>query len=489
MKCERWARLWTITFATTLGALSSIAHATSSPRAEAVFQSWRNFAIEHSLELRLAAAKAQQAGAGLYTAWTHLLPRLDANATESWSRDYSFVTSGQLSSSASTLFAPTTQHTRGWKLTASAPLFNRSRWIGLDTAQAERDQAKLNAELTLSEFDYRLRDQLAKLVLEAYRERTLETSIKIAQTNLKEAKLRFELGQKTKIDVLRSQANLAQLESSQITVSQAREEAQNQLLVFSGIQNPQEERSLFETTGLKALLDQEESLLIQEIETLTQVDAPVAKISLWLNLNEPGLDRQLAPALESSDARLKLARARADLASRQAQSLLLEAWPELSVQASLGKQGPNWQSTWEPSSRSHSIAISLSIPLFSFGSNVSQYLEKVRAQEQAQIQFEQTALDTKNQVRLGLRRVKALQKQLEAQQFAREQNAEIMRLSTKSYELGRTTLLELLSAQDEWIRSKTSFAQSRVDFANLVRQLDLRLANQTPSSTEGDRLP
>ncbi len=469
-----------------------------------VFRDLAAQAIEKAPDLRIADVTASQKGAQKYTAYARWLPRLDFQLTRSSSLDYSIVTSGALGANSAFFFRPAEVQLARWMLSFSAPLYRRSVHVNLMVAIAERDQALVALESRRGEFEFRFRNLLGNYLLQQYRVATIQSSIEAAKSSLREARLRFELGEKTKVDVLRAEANLLSLESSRFEVEQKRASDLSALLSFSGLTVADLGRAGFS----RALTS--EAVILKSLEKFTDTHALEAKLQDYL-LPAEQLVKASAPAdpLPPSDVTLSL-QTQADSASpwvrigpelqRKIERQLSEnsaayqsylkdedvtrtraltgpaqEWPELVFQGNWNKQGPGWSEAFQSGSISHSYALVLNVPLFTWGTTGSTYIEASRAREAASIKSEKDRFEFLSQVEDGLIQIQTLRRNLDSLKLKRSQSEEIVRLSFKSYQLGKGTFFELLSSQNDLITAKQNLAQARTDLANLMGRVSWQL--------------
>ena len=160
------------------------------------FEKLRRHTIVASPEIAAARAERSQKNAQLYSSFTRWLPRVDLQFSQIRSKDYSMLTSGTLSTLP--LFAnisPEAATVDSFQLTTTMPIYRRSVHVGLGASQAEAQAARAGYDTKLLEADWKLRQLMGAYLLDLYRERLLDRSQPIAMSQLKEAKLRFELGQ------------------------------------------------------------------------------------------------------------------------------------------------------------------------------------------------------------------------------------------------------------------------------------------------------
>ncbi len=434
----------------------------SSVPTDEFFARLRKLAQERSYDLRIAQAADEQAGAARYTAWTRWMPSVSLTLSQTRSQDYSILTSGSLGSFSS-MFTPTATSLSRWSLDGSLPLFQRSVQLGVEQAIAEKQLASHRLKVQVSGMDWRLRQALGNYLLGVYREITVGNSVELARKNLQEARLRFELGQKTKVDVLRAQANLLSLESRNIVHHQQRSTDLNSLLEYSGLTLKD-----LEDAGINALISDEKAL-VAAIDDFTRSDRVLEAIQPYVDekLKPDSIDQLVAERSPNYAA----ARSEQQTSLSRAKSLNAAEYPALSLRASLNKQTPDWSNSFTSDNVSYSFGAYLTIPIFQGGSFYSTLAESRNSGNQAELKAERDVLRLRNEVENDRIRIRSLLSTLEAQKVNLEQNEEIVRLSFKSYQLGKATIVELLGSQNDLIESKINLAKTKVDLSVLARKL------------------
>ena len=431
----------------------------SEPEIEKFFSEFRKKALQKSYDVQVSQASFDQKAAQYYSASTNWVPHLNLQLAQTRSKDFSFITGGSLGALASQLI-PQVNDLRRWDLELTLPLYKRSVQLGVSQSYYEKKLAENDLALKRSELDWRLRALLGDYLLQVYKEVTLQNSISIAKTNLREAELRFQLGQRTKIDLLRAKANLLSLESKNFSYQAAKQSALDALLEYSGL-----DRQEFELPEFKNLVSNEDTL-VKTLDRFSNADSSINQIKPFLNAENPALEKKI---VDSSPVYRQYL-AEQDFAQSRTQSLMAEEWPELLLKGSLNKQGSTWSDSFASGNRSYSIALVLNIPLFSGGSIVSRYNEKSYSATANDLKTEKDLRHFKNEVENERVQIRSLLSALEAEKLSLSQNEEIVRLSFKSYQLGKATMLELLSSQNDLIDSKTNLAKTKTDLAVLVRK-------------------
>ncbi|MGK5085969.1 TolC family protein, partial [Bdellovibrionota bacterium FG-2] len=117
---------------------------------------------------------------------------------------------------------------------------------------------------------------------------------------------------------------------------------------------------------------------------------------------------------------------------------------------------------------------------FSGGSTISTYLEQLHAQKAAATKLRKDADHLRAEVENQLNQIRALKLQLDSQQVALAQHEEIVRLSQKSYQLGKMNLSEVLASQNDLFDTKVGLMKTRLDLGAVARQCAWNLGELQP---------
>lgn len=453
------------TFVALLGSFFLATHASAQPKIDLVYSELKALAERRSPEILSAEEAVRQANARVYTSWTYWVPRVDLSFSQSRARDYSIVTGGSIASlqEAGIPIFPEAISLSRWDFNLTIPLYRRSVHVGVLQGYGDWRLSLQQLRSRRTELDWRLRQLIGSYLLQSYREAALQTSIEIARRNHREAEIRFQLGQRTRVDVLRAKANLVSLEAKRLTQIQQKSADQKALLEYTGLAP----HDLAEA-GFPELLSSEDRIL-SAINRFSESDALIASLKPLMGA-ETG-SAAIAERIVSSSPTYHLLLAQRESADRKLLNITAQEWPELVFRANLNKQAPTWEEAFSPEQRSYSFAVVLTIPIFSGGSVFSTTIEKSHANQAQEIQTEKDIQSLKNQVENDRDRLKSLLSSVEALSLNVDQNEEIVRLSFKSYQLGKTTLLELMTSQNELTDSKINLAANRLDLAVTARKL------------------
>lgn len=438
-----------------------------------LFDELRTRSFEKSPDLEIARATRAQKGGAQYSAWARWAPKVDLVVGFRQFKDYSLLQSGALPDiffAGGAGLSVEKQETTRWSLQASVPLYSRSVHLGTELAAAEKDAADAELRARIAEHDGRLRQTLGRYLLAAYREAASRSALDNARTAARETKLRFELGQKTKIDMLRADSNVAALEVGQTTATEEKTVANDEFLRDSGLESGE-----CEALGLPAQLA-DEATIERAVLALT---AGAEKIPEWIApLLAEGADKVVEKATASPTyARLEAAE---DAGRVRAAQYMVTEWPSLAAAGTFGKEGPTWNEAFSGGNRSYTLGLTLTVPLFSGGSLLSSWRESANARAVTRVQRVKDERSLRNEVRELLVQMQTLSKSLQANRLRVDQGTELVRLSNKSYQLGKTSTWELLDAQNELLNAKADWAESRLKAVVAARRLAAHLGLEAP---------
>lgn len=107
-------------------------------------------------------------------------------------------------------------------------------------------------------------------------------------------------------------------------------------------------------------------------------------------------------------------------------------------------------------------------------------MEKASADKNVELQSDRNVLRLRNEVISQQARIIALEKALQSQRIAVAQTEEIVRLSLRTYQLGKGSLVELLGSQNDLINAKATLVATQLDLASTARQLAWNLGVTVP---------
>jgi len=332
-----------------------------------------------------------------------------------------------------------------WSIDYQWTLLNYSLLQTTKKSITESDKAQLEVENKEKEFPVSFKTNLLNYLLAQYKKAAVENSLKKAEASSREAKLGFELGQKTKIDVLRTQANMVSLDSKKTSFNDEEQNTKSKLLEYSGLVD----------SDIAAFSHLNEDDILELINNILNKSIQESDIALKLNENSKKGPLIKSIELEEKISLLSLA------------NLTQKEWPDLKIQGSYNNTADSFSKAFNSPTRTHTIALILTIPLFGGGSLISSNFESYFAKKQIQYSLAQKKLETENQLNNTQIKIKALKTLVSSLSINVSQFEELYRLTLKSYQLGKSSLLELLEVQDNLLESKINLAQNKIQFFTL----------------------
>ena len=326
-----------------------------------------------------------------------------------------------------------------WGINYSWNLINYGLIQSTRKSITEQDKAELDLMTIEASYPIAFNTNLLNYLLAKYKKAAIENSLKKADAGRREAKLGFELGQKTKLDVLRSEANTVSLDSKKTSFTEEEQNTKSKFLEYSGL----------DENDLNFLDNQNEDQVLSLISLMSQSN------SLKEN---PNFSK--SPLIKSLNYEEKINKIALN-------SLTQKQWPDLKIEGIYNNSGESFDDSFHKPYRTHSIALVLTIPLFNGGSLFSSSFEEFYANKQNEYSIEKKKLETKNQLTNSLIKINALETLVASLTLNVSQFEELYRLTEKSYQLGKSTLLELLQVQDNLLDSKISLAQNKIQFYTL----------------------
>jgi outer membrane protein TolC len=394
-----------------------------------------NKSIQLSPELKVVRNFYYQKNAEAYTRITAYLPQANFNIKKE--KDFFEERNAPLRALGLGPFSST------WSIDYQWSLLNYGSFQASRKSFAEKDKAELEVLNKEKEYPISFNTYFLNYLLAKYKKAAVENSLKKAETGKKEAKLGFELGQKTKLDVLRSEANFVSLDSKKTSYIDEEQNTKSKLLEYSGLDNSD--------LNFFANLD--------EAQIISIIDSTISSISVDQRKRvEPIFAK--SPILQSLryDEKInKIALA----------SLTQAQWPQLKIQGSYNNAGNTFDESIHSPYRTHSIALILSIPLFGSGNFISSNFEEYFAKKQIEYTMAQKILEMENNLNNTLIKINALETLVASLSLNVSQYEELYRLTLKSYQLGKSSLFELLEVQDNLLDSKINLAQNKIQFYTL----------------------
>lgn len=396
---------------------------------------------QESPQLQISEAEFKEKDFSKFHAGSFLLPKAYLNLKKQ--KDFFKVSSPLLKS------LNLTPATYQWSLDYEWSIFQRATILNL---QSKNQQAALEFYNYSHEKDaYRIQFQTLFLnhLLALYKSAALKNSLQKAETAKKEAALGMKIGQKNKIDVLRTEANYTSLSFRMQSSFTDIEETKSKFLELSGLKENDLDflKNVNEDQILKAINDYSFSNEINE------------KYDLSSTIN-----------FQKNEFNFKLN-------ELQLEELTESEWPTLKLQGSYSNGQETFSEIFHHPNRDHTLALVLTIPLFAGGSLPFSSFEKYHATRALMAKNQLTRESTNNQLKNTILKIKSLETQNDSLLLNLSQFEELYRLTYKSYQLGKNSLIELLEAQEGLLNSKIELATLKIELFTLKENYRFQTGN------------
>jgi len=365
------------------------------------------------------------------------------------------------------LYLDGTDHS-DWNLSMRMPLYNRA--TSLRMTEAGLNVAVASNQLTIStqELDIQLRETLVKFLVASYRLLNLTNSVNLAKEHVGRINRGFELRDQTKLQLLQAQANLQELEARRDLYSQNRDSALLDLLNLIGL------------SGDDPTLTELQQFTATEQQTADCINALAALENAYRNVQgyvENTTDKDLTDCFEQNSLRYKNIKLTHQLAQTQAKQYTQDNWPELAIKGDYGRKE---DTSFSDLDGEGSLAVVLSIPLFSGGTLYSDNRTKTMAEQVARIAQADTLRRTIHLITNYRSLIQSLRKVHATQQTQLEQQQEIVRLSLKSYDIKQTSMQDLLTATNRLIDAKNALMETTATLSTLYRKFAWEIGKPFP---------
>ena len=139
-----------------------------------------------------------------------------------------------------------------------------------------------------------------------------------------------------------------------------------------------------------------------------------------------------------------------------------DEWPELKIQGTFSNAAGTFEDSFLHPTSSHTVAIVLSIPIWGGGSLISSNFAQYFAKKQLEYSIHRERMQLRNNFENTFQKIKTAQTLVESLSLNVSQFEELFKLTSKSYQLGKSTLFELLDVQDNLLDSKINLAQNKI---------------------------
>lgn len=346
-----------------------------------------------------------------------------------------------------------------WQFDMDVPVYKRALSLAIDIAELEHEMADNNLTIKTRELDSRLHELLGNYLVACYNLLNLENSIIISGEHVQKIQRGYDLRDQTKLELLRAQANLKELEARKDLNEQRRDSTFRELLDYTAI--PEFSPSWF---WLNELLATEERTA-GCINSFSDLDNGVQMMQQFLA--ESTSDENLRDFFVNNSLLYKKIILERDLEKSNAKKYTQEEWPSLFVRGELDRKD---DTRLEDYSGEGSIGLVLNVPLFSGGTIFSNIKTRDMAAQIASIQERSNVLRTFNSIANKKKSITSLQNVFHKQLIHLQQQQEIVRLSLKSYQIKQTSMQDLLTSKNRLIDAKNLLMRTTADLGILLRQ-------------------
>ena len=359
-------------------------------------------------------------GLGASTTWNETESTARVNGATATTRDY---------------------NSNGWEVRLTQPLFRWQNWVAYTQSELAVVQAEAQFGLARQELIVRAAQAYFDVLLAQDTLTTAQAQKVAIAEQLESAKRNFEVGTATITDSHEAQARYDLTSAQEIA-------ALNDLTVKKQVL-----RAVIgkEPEGLKAL-----------------------KPGVQLVRPQPDDINQWVAMAESSSASVQIYQALHEIAAREVEKQRAGHYPTLDLVATNGRNGAGGGTTGGFDSKSSTIGLQLSLPIFAGGATVSRDREAVALKEKAVSDLEnarRTAALNARQAYLGvssgMAQVKAYEAALTSSQSALDSNK-------LGYDVGVRINIDVLNAQSQLFDTRQKLAKARLD--TLAALLKLKAA-------------
>jgi len=419
-------------------------------------------------DIQIARAQKKQKSAERYTAWAkRLAPAVDAKLRQVHEFDMDSKIINNIDDVQANKYSDGEDY-QDWGVIFDLPVYRRPVSLRVDIAQAEEKLADNNLLIKTQELDLRLRELLGNYLTASYRLLNLRDSIRLAQEHVDKIYKGYELRDQTRLQLLRAQANLKELEARRDLDEQQRDVAFRALLDYTGLQA---EDPIFHR--LKELLKDEISTA-GCINSLSDLEQSYSRIQQFI---ETADDTELRHFFISHSLLYKKISLERNLADQQALTYTENEWPDLSIR---GLYDRREDTEFRDFDGKGSLALVFSVPLFTGGTIISNSKTRSMAQHIADVTQYADLRRTVHAMENNRKLIVSLDKVYSTQQIHLQQQREIVILSLKSYTIKLTSMQDLLTSQNRLIDAKNALMETTNKLGSLYRQFAWQLGTPYP---------
>ena len=429
-----------------------------------------NITYEKSPDIRIARARKHQKSKQRYTTWAkRFIPAVDLEASQVHEIDQGH------DSNSSTSYQDGDDYT-DWAINMDFPIYRREVSLQVEIVGLDEQLADNQLMLKTQELNIRLRELFGNYLVSSYRLLNMNNSLRISHEHMEKIQRGYDLRDQTRLQLLRAQANLKSLEATRDLDEQRRDTSFRELLDYTDMHR---EHPIFTKIN---------SLLISEVQAAGCIDSFAdieSSYGLIKEFVEKYPDEELRRYfLDHSLLNRKITLER-DLAYSKAKTLTQKEWPSLSVQ---GKSNRQEDTRFSDFNGEGSVALVLTVPIFSGGTLKSTREEKRMAQHIADVTKYSDLNRTVHAIENNRNMIINFQKVFAARQVHLNQQQEIVTLSLKSYRIKQISMQDLLTSKNSLIDAKNALMETTNKLGFLFRKFAWQLGcPYTPPSVTNNR--
>jgi len=417
------------------------------------------YAYATAPDIQIARDLKKQKSAQRYTAQAErLAPAIKANL----SQIHEFNQATSSGGVNNTNLSSTKTHFDGedyqdWSFTLDFPIYRRPTSLHLTIAQTKEELAAIKLLIATQNLDLRLRKLLGNYLATSYRLLNLRNSVQLLRDHANKIQRGYELRDQTRLQLLRAQANLKELEARRDLDEQRKEAVFRDLLDYTGLQW---DHPVF--ARLNNLLS-DEATAASCIRSLSDLQDSYAHIQSFV---ESSTNTALQQYFNSHSLLVRRIQLERNLADKEALTYTENEWPELSLRGLYNRQNDTPFNHFEGDG---TLAFVFSVPLFTGGTIFSNSKSKTMAQHIADVTQFADLREARHSLENNRQLISSLNKVYATQKIHLAQQREIVVLSLKSYDIKQTSMQDLLTSQNRLIDAKNALMETTSRLGTLYR--------------------
>lgn len=417
-----------------------------------IFNTLKTKAIEKNFDLQKIKEESKQKDSAEYTSFTKNLPSLQAKLSREYNPDERDIR-GQDQSQLI--------------LELNYDLYNPRYFIRHNISKAELELLKNEEKIIEKEVHINLKDLLGRYFVQVVKVNYFLRSISRATTNYKFIQKGNKLGRNSKLDVLRSKANLDLLLSQLNQEIQFKHDSRERILNYTALNTVE-----FEEFKISKILETDKEI-VTKIDNFTNIDN-------LLRSYEKHRDQIINPQKEFNVIGPKFIKyqLQENVESHRAENFREGNWPTVNLKATFTNESDSLSNlVGNKSVNQFVVGAYLTVPLFSFGSSFSSSNEMQSAKSIAKIERARGETELKNSILKDIKIVNNLRNAIKTQTQLVNQNQEISRLSLISYKLKKSDLQDLLTSENNLLNSKAKLIEDKIRLSSILRRFLYKLGD------------